>query len=92
VGFIEFICQKRNIFVSILTPVMYLLALLSVLFFSSMKINPNAVSLSRKSPLPGGRGQGRGETGLCSQSDFSPSLREGSLKETALKLTLQQHL
>lgn len=37
--FIEFICQKRNIFVSILTPVMYLLALLSVLFFSSMKIN-----------------------------------------------------
>jgi hypothetical protein len=48
----------------------------------------NAASLSRKSPSPGGRG----ETVICNQPDFSPSpcpsLREGSLKETALSIYL----
>jgi hypothetical protein len=57
----------------------------------NQQVRFNAVSLSRKSPLPGGRGQGRGETPLCNQPDFSPSpcpsLREGSLKGNGIEVT-----
>jgi hypothetical protein len=55
-----------------------------------LKIYSQCRFLKQKIPLPRREGSGRGETGLCSQPDFSPSpapsLREGSLKETALNL------